>query len=73
MIKDWISYRALAIWEGGINGIETQSEFLQHLQIMTTAMENPPTIKFLPLEEGKKVKLFLTRRWRILCSSRKRV
>lgn len=52
--EGWISYRALAIWEGGINGIETQSEFLQHLQIMTTAMENPPTIKFLPLEEGKK-------------------
>ena len=49
-----VRYRALAIWEGGINGIETQSEFLQHLQIMTTAMENPPTIKFLPLEEGKK-------------------
>ncbi len=49
-----ISYRALAIWEGGINGIETQSEFLQHLQIMTTTMKNPPTIKFLPLEEGKK-------------------
>jgi hypothetical protein len=52
--KGLINYRALAIWEGGINGIETQSEFLQHLQIMTTAMENPPTIKFLPLEEGRK-------------------
>lgn len=49
-----INYRTLAIWEGGINGIETQSEFLQHLQIMTTAMENLPIINFLPLEEGKK-------------------
>lgn len=49
-----ISYRTFAIWEGGINGIETQSEFLQHLQIMITAMKNRPKIKFLPLEEGKK-------------------
>jgi hypothetical protein len=49
-----ISYRTFAIWEGGINGIETQSEFLQHLQTMATAMENLPKIKFLPLEEGKK-------------------
>lgn len=49
-----ISYRSLAIWEGGINGIETLPEFKQHLQIMTTGMENLPRIKFLPLEEGKK-------------------
>ncbi|MDE0313597.1 MAG: DUF4861 family protein [Candidatus Poribacteria bacterium] len=49
-----ISYRTFAIWEGGINGIETQSEFLQHLQIMITTMKNRPKIKFLPLEEGKK-------------------
>ncbi len=49
-----IGYRAFAIWEGGINGIETESEFLQHLQIMTTTMKNLPKIKFLPLEEGKK-------------------
>ncbi len=49
-----ISYRTFAIWEGGIDGIETQSEFLQHLQIMITAMKNRPKIKFLPLEEGKK-------------------
>ncbi len=49
-----IKYRSMAIWEGGINGIETQSEFREHLQIMTTAMENLPRIKFLPLEEGKK-------------------
>ena len=49
-----ISYRALAIWEGGINGIETQSDFVQYLQIMTTTMENQPRIKFLPVEEKKK-------------------
>ncbi len=49
-----VNYRSLGIWEGGINGIETQSEFKQYLQIMTTAMENLPRIKFLPLEEGKK-------------------
>ena len=52
--KGRISYRTFAIWEGGINGIETQSEFLQHLQIMITTMKNRPKIKFLPLEEGKK-------------------
>ena len=46
-----ISYRALAIWEGGINGIETKREFEQSLQIVTTEMKNLPRIKFLPLEE----------------------
>ena len=46
-----IRYRALAIWEGGINGMQTESEFLQHLQFMSTTMENQPRIKFLPLEE----------------------
>lgn len=49
-----INYRALAVWDGGINGIETQSEFKQYLQIMTTTMKNLPRIEFLPLEEGKK-------------------
>ncbi len=48
-----ISYRALTIWDGGINGIETKTEFEQSLQIMVTAMQNLPRIKFLPLEEKK--------------------
>ena len=46
-----VNYRSMAIWEGGIDGIETQLEFKQYLQIMTTTMENLPRIKFLPLEE----------------------
>ncbi len=46
-----ITYRALALWEGGINGVQTESAFRQQLQFMTTTMENQPRIKFLPLEE----------------------
>ncbi len=49
--KGKISYRTLAIWEGGINGVQTEAEFLQHLQFMTTTMDNQPRIKFLPLQE----------------------
>lgn len=49
-----INYRALAIWEGGINGVQTQTEFEKYLQIMTTSMENQPEIKFLRSEERKK-------------------
>ena len=46
-----IGYRSFAIWDGGINGIETQAEFKQHLQKMMTTMENVPRITFIPLEE----------------------
>ena len=46
-----LNYRTLAIWGGGINGIETESEFAEHIQIMTTALKTPPRIKFLPKEE----------------------
>lgn len=49
-----MSYRSLAIWEGGINGKDTQGEFKQHLQKMMTKMENMPRITFIPLEERKK-------------------
>ncbi len=45
------SYRAFAIWGGGTDGIETETEFAQHVQITATAMETPPKIKFLPPEE----------------------
>lgn len=48
-----LGYRSLAIWDGGINGIETQAEFKQHLQKMVTTMENVPRITFIPLEEGE--------------------
>ncbi len=48
-----IKYRTLAIWEGGIKGIQTESEFIQHLNIMTTKMSNPPIIKFLPKDDKK--------------------
>ena len=44
-------YRTFAIWGGGIDGIETETEFAQHVQITTTALKTPPQIKFLPPEE----------------------
>ena len=46
-------YRTFAIWGGGIDGIETETEFAQHVQITTTALKTPPQIKFLPPEEEK--------------------
>ena len=48
-----LTYRTFAIWGGGIDGIETETEFDQHVQITTTALKNPPQIKFLPPEEEK--------------------
>ena len=49
-----LNYRAFAIWGGGIDGIETETEFAEHVQITTTALKTPPHIKFLPKEEGEK-------------------
>ena len=46
-----LNYRTFAIWGGGINGIETETEFAEHVQITTTALKTPPHIKFLPKEE----------------------
>lgn len=46
-----LTYRTFAIWGGGIDGIETEAEFDQHIQITTTALKTPPQIKFLPPEE----------------------
>lgn len=46
-----LSYRTFAIWGGGIDGIETETEFADHLQRTTTALNTPPRIKFLPKEE----------------------
>ena len=43
-------YRTFAIWGGGIDGIETETEFAQHVQVTTTALKTPPQIKFLPPE-----------------------
>lgn len=48
-----LNYRTLAIWGGGINGIETEAEFAEHIEFMTTALKTPPRIKFLPKEEEK--------------------
>ncbi len=46
-------YRTFAIWGGGIDGIETEAEFAEHVQITTTVLKTPPHIKFLPPEEEK--------------------
>ena len=52
-VEGRLTYRTFAIWGGGIDGIETESEFAQHVQITTTALKTPPQIKFLPPEEEK--------------------
>ena len=46
-----LNYRTFAIWGGGIDGVETETEFAEHVQITTTALKTPPHIKFLPKEE----------------------
>ena len=46
-----LHYRTSAIWGGGIDGLETEAEFAEHLQITTTAWTTPPIVKFLPPEE----------------------
>ena len=46
-----ITYRSLAIWDGGITGVQSETEFLQELQLMTTYVLNPPTIRFIRSEE----------------------
>ena len=46
-----LNYRTLAIWGGGIDGIETEAEFAQHIQETTTALKIPPRIEFLRPEE----------------------
>ena len=48
-----LNYRTFAIWGGGIDGIETEAEFAQHVKTITTALKTPPRIKFLPKEEEK--------------------
>lgn len=49
--KGRLNYRTFAIWGGGIDGIETETAFADHLQRTTTALNTPPRIKFLPKEE----------------------
>lgn len=46
-----ITYRVFAVWDGGINGVPSKTEFLQQLQLMTTNVLNPPTIKFVRPED----------------------
>ena len=46
-----LNYRTFAIWGGGIDGIETETEFAQYVQNITTALKTPPRIEFLPKEE----------------------
>ena len=48
-----LNYRTFAIWGGGIDGIKTETEFAEHVQITTTTLRTPPHIKFLPKEEEK--------------------
>ena len=48
-----LNYRTFAIWGGGIDGIETKTEFAEHIQKTTTALTAPPRIKFLPPEADK--------------------
>ena len=51
--EDRLNYRTFAIWGGGIDGIDTETEFAQHIQVTTTALRTPPRIKFLPKETEK--------------------
>ena len=46
-----ITYRTAAIWDGGINGVQSETEFMQQLQLLTTTIYNKPTIKFLKSDE----------------------
>ena len=46
-----INYRSIAIWDGGINEVQSETEFMQELQLMTTNVLNPPTMKFIRSEE----------------------
>ena len=46
-----INYRVLSIWDGGINTIQTKTEFLHYVKNMRTNMENEPTINFIHTEE----------------------
>lgn len=46
-----LNYRTFAIWGGGIDGFQTETEFAEHVQTTTTALKTPPHIKFLPKEE----------------------
>lgn len=46
-----IYYRVLSIWDGGINTIQTKTEFLHYVKNMRTNMENEPTINFIHTEE----------------------
>lgn len=46
-----LNYRAFAVWGGGIDSIETEAEFAQHVQNTATALKTPPRITFLPPEE----------------------
>ncbi len=48
-----LNYRTFAIWGGGIDGVETETEFAQHVQDTATALKIPPRITFLPPEEEK--------------------
>ena len=51
--KGRLNYRTFAIWGSGIDGIETETEFAEHVQRTTTVLKTPPLIKFLPKAEEK--------------------
>ena len=49
-----LNYRVFAIWGGGIDGIETEAAFAEHLQRTTTAFEHAATYQVLT-ERRRKV------------------
>lgn len=46
-----MTYWTAAIWDGGIDGVQTETEFMQQLQLLTTTIYNKPTIKFIKSDE----------------------
>ena len=50
-VEGKVTYRTTAVWDGGINGVSSETEFMQQLQLLTTTIFNPPNIKFIKSEE----------------------
>ena len=50
-VENKVTYRTAAIWDGGIDGVQSEAEFMQQLQLLTTTIFNPPNIKFIKSEE----------------------
>ena len=50
-------YRTFAVWGGGIDGIETETEFAQHVQITTTALKTPRKLSSSRQKRSSSLKL----------------